>query len=258
MTRRLIALLALLALPALADDLPPRQKFLTVDDSGALNSTNAIATQADIARVSASNQVAQAELQASQAGYNQANTLLGVVASNLAAQAVHGFYGVELSSFDAAVVFDEATARLVIVGWEDTGETSVVKGVPVAKWTVRIAFNQDLQTVQPYLAYDKVLGGVAQADWDNLAPDFVSAPVREEGTWTDKDGTPCNYIYRMSAWVPAEPSGFMFVRIPNDAALADGATLDLPYGVRNGVTRQVQFGNKTLVYQGGLLVGVVE
>lgn len=256
--RRALALLALLALPALADGLPPRQRYLMVDDSGALNSTNAIATQADIARVSASNQVAQAELQASQAGYNQANTLLGVVASNIAAQAVNGFYGVELSSFDAAVVFDEATARLVIVGWESTDQTSVIHGIPVAKWIVRIAFNQDLQTVQPYLAYDKVINGAAQADWDNLGPDFVSAPVREEGTWTDKDGTPCNYLYRMEAWVPTEPSGFMFVRVPNDAALADGAVLDLPYGVRNGLTTQVQFGNKVLVYRGGLLVGVTE
>lgn len=256
--RRALALLALLALPALADGLPPRQRYLMVDDSGALNSTNAIATQADIARVSASNQVALAELQASQAGYNQANTLLGVVASNIAAQAVHGFYGVELSSFDAAVVFDEATARLVIVGWESTDQTSVIHGIPVAKWIVRIAFNQDLQTVQPYLAYDKVINGAAQADWDNLGPDFVSAPVREEGTWTDKDGTPCNYLYRMEAWVPTEPSGFMFVRVPNDAALADGAELDLPYGVRNGLTTQVQFGNKVLVYRGGLLVGVTE
>lgn len=250
------AIAALLALSAFADELLPRQRYLMVDDAGTLNSTNAVALQSDLARVSASNQVAQAELQASKAGYNQANTLLGVVASNIAAQAVHGFYGVELSSFDAAVVFDEETARLVIIGWEDLNETDVVKGVPVAKWRIRFAFNQDLQTVQPYIGYNQVMGGVARAEWDNLGPEFVSVPVREEGTWTAGDGTPCNYIYRVDAWVPSEPSGFAFVRVPNDAALADGAKLDLPNGVRNGRSVTITWGGNVMTWQGGLLVEV--
>ena len=254
--KRIPAIAALLALSAFADELPPRQRYLMVDDAGTLNSTNAVASQADLARVSASNQVAQAELQASKAGYNQANTLLGVVASNIAAQAVHGFYGVELSSFDAAVVFDEATARLVIIGWEDLNETDVVKGVPVAKWRIRFAFNQDLQTVQPYIGYNQVMGGVARAEWDNLGPEFVSVPVREEGTWTAGDGTPCNYIYRVDAWVPSEPSGFAFVRVPNDAALADGGKLDLPNGVRNGRSVTITWGGNVMTWQGGLLVEV--
>lgn len=254
--KRIPAIAALLALSAFADELPQRQRYLMVDDAGTLNSTKAVALQTDLARVSASNKVAQAELQAAQAGYNQANTFLGVVASNIAAQAVHGFYGVELSSFDAAVVFDEETARLVIIGWEDLNETDVVKGVPVAKWRLRFACNQDLQTVQPYIGYNQVMGGVARAEWDNLGPEFVSVPVREEGTWTAGDGTPCNNIYRVDAWVPSEPSGFVFVRVPNDAALADGPTLDLPNGVRNGRSVTITWGGNVMTWQGGLLVEV--
>lgn len=260
MTTKALTTLILLAAAsaALADGLPPRQRLLTVDDSGALNSTNALATQADLARVSASNQLAQAALLAARDGYRQAGDLLGSVASNLAAQAVYGFYGVELSSFDAAVVFDESEARLKVAGFSRTDETSVVNGVPCGKWTVRFAFNQDLQSAQPYLAYAPVVNGAPREEWDNLAPDFVTAPVREEGAWTDGEGNTYEYLYRMEAWIPSEPSGFLFIRVPNDAALADGATLDLPNGTRGGQTVEVRWGGKTLRFAGGLLVGVSE
>ena len=60
----------------------------------------------------------------------------------------------------------------------------------------------------------------------------------------------------MDAWVPSEPSGFTFVRVPNDAALADGATLDLPNGVRNGRSVTITWGGNVMTWQGGLLVEV--
>lgn len=257
MTKRTASLfLAAVAFAVLADDLPPRQRVLTVDDAGRLNSTNAIATQAELAAVAASNQISRVELAASQNGYREATNLLAATASSIVAQSVVGFYSLELTSFDAAVAFDESTAKLKIIGVEDLNETSTVQGVPVGKWRVRFAFNQDLQSVQPYLAYVPVLNGTPRDDWDNLAPDFVSAPVRETGTYTDGDGNQYTYLYYIDAWLPSEPAGFTYIRVPNDAALADGATLDLPNGVKGGQTATVTWGGKTLVFTGGVLTGV--
>ena len=115
-----------LAFAAFAD-LPPRQRELMVGDDGKLNSTNAVATQADLARVAASNQVAMAEQNAARQGFDQAVDLLSAVATNIAAGTPIVFYSVELSSFDAAVVFDETTAKVMVIGYEDMKDDSTIQ-----------------------------------------------------------------------------------------------------------------------------------
>lgn len=248
---------AIVAVSAFAD-LPPKQMVLTVDDAGNLNSTNAVATQADLAKIAASNQLAVAEQQAASEGFNQAVELLTAVATNVAAGTPIVFYSVELSSFDAAVVFDEAKAKVLIISWTQMDESSTVQGVAVHKWRMRFAFTDDLQSVKPLLGYAQVLNGTARSEWDFLADDFVSAPVAESGTYTDGDGNEYNYIYHVDVWMPDENSGFSYIRVPNDAVVADGATLDLPNGVRGGASTTVSWGGKTLTFKGGLLVGVSE
>ena len=246
-----------LALAAFAD-LPPRQRELMVGDDGKLNSTNAVATQADLARVAASNQVAMAEQNAARQGFDQAVDLLSAVATNIAAGTPIVFYSVELSSFDAAVVFDETTAKVMVIGYEDMKENSTIQGVASHKWRIRFAFTDDLQTVQPLVGYAQVLNGTPRNEWEFLAEDFVSSPVAESGTYVDGDGNSYSHIYYVDAWLPSQNSGFSYVKIPNDAAIADGATIDLPNGVKDGVSTTVSWGGKTLTFKGGLLVGVSE
>lgn len=251
-----LASLALVAASAMSE--VSQKRLLTVNDAGELNSTNAVATQAQLAAVSASNQIARAEQQMAAEGFNQAVDLLGAVATNVAAGTPIVFYSVELSSFDAAVVFDEATAKVKIIGWEGMDESSTVQGVAVHKWRMRFAFTDDLQSVKPLLGYAQVINGTARSEWDFLADDFVSAPVAESGTYTDGDGNEYNHIYHVDVWMPDENSGFSYIRIPNDAAVSDGATLELPNGVRGGASTTVSWGGKTLRFVGGLLVGVSE
>lgn len=254
---RKFLLLLLLPLALFADD-PPRMRELMVDDAGNLNSTNAVATQADLARVAASNQVAMAEQAAARKGFDQAVSLLSAVATNVAAGTPVVFYSVELSSFDAAVTFDESTAKVKIIGYEDQGETSTVAGVSVKKWRLRFAFTDNLQSVKPLVGYAQVLDGAARDDWEYIADDLVDAPVLDTGTYTDGDGNSYSYLYHIDFWMPAENTGFAYVRVPNDAAVADGATLDLPNGVAGGATTTVVWGGKTLTFRGGLLTGVSE
>lgn len=257
---------AIFALAALASifsfcllaDLPPAQRELMVDDAGNLNSTNAVATQADLAAVAASNQIAVAEQNAAREGYNQAVDLLSAVATNIAAGTPIVFYSVELSSFDAAVVFDESTAKVKIIGFDKTTTTSTIQGVACQKWIMRFAFTDDLQSVQPLVSYNQVINGTPRAEWEFLASDFVGAPTSESGTYTDGDGNSYTHLYSMDVWLPTENSGFAYIDIPNDAAVADGATLDLPNGVKDGATTTVTWGGKTLTFKGGLLVGVTE
>lgn len=250
-------LLMLLPLALFADD-PPRMRELMVGDDGRLNSTNAVATQADLAKVAASNQVAVAEQEAAREGFDQAVVLLGAVATNVAAGTPVVFYSVELSSFDAAVVFDEAKEKCLVTAIQDLQETDVKNGVLCRKWRMRFAFTTSLQTVKPLVGYAQVLNGTARADWEYVADDLVSDPVADPGTYTDDDGNDYSNLYHIDYWMAAENSGFSYVRIPNDAAVADGATLDLPNGVAGGATTTVMWGGKLLTFRGGLLVGVTE
>lgn len=256
--KRLLAFASIFCSLCALADLPPAQRELMVDDAGKLNSTNAVATQADMARIAASNQLAVAEQRAAKEGFDQAVELLSAVATNVAAGTPIVFYSVELSSFDAAVVFDETKAKVKVIGLESLNESGTIQGVACRKWRMRFAFTEDLQTVQPLVGYAQVLDGVPRSEWEYLAEDFVSAPVAEPGTYEDKDGNTYEHIYYVDIWPPSENQGFSYVKIPNDAALADGATIDLPNGVRDGVSTTVVWGGKTLTFKGGLLVGVSE
>lgn len=258
---RIARLSALLAMSFFASNLvaePVRQKLLTVGDGGELNSTNAVATQADLAAIAASNQIAAAEQEAAREGFNQAVSLLSAVATNIAAGTPTVFFGVEISTFDAAVAFDEAKDKVKIVAFEDQNTSSVIGGVLCEKWRMRFAFTADLQTVKPQIGYAQVIDGVPRADWEYLADELVDSPVSESGTYTDGDGNTYDHIYHIDHWLPKENSGFSYVRVPNDAAVADGATIDLPNGVQGGATTVVTWGGKTLTFKGGLLVGVSE
>lgn len=256
--KRLLAFASIFCSLCALADLPPAQRELMVGDNGKLNSTNAVATQADLARIAASNQLAVAEQRAAKEGFDQAVELLSAVATNVAAGTPIVFYSVELSSFDAAVVFDETKAKVKVIGIESINESGTIQGVSCRKWRMRFAFTEDLQTVQPLVGYAQVLDGVPRSEWEFLAEDFVSAPVVEQGTYEDKDGNTYEHIYYVDIWLPSENQGFSYVKIPNDAALADGATIDLPHGVRDGVSTTVVWGGKTLTFKGGLLVGVSE
>ena len=247
----------ILAAFSLADD-PPRQRLLTVKDGGEISSTNAVATQADLARIAASNQIAVAEQNAAREGFNQAVELLGAVATNMAAGTPTVFYSVELSTFDAAVAFDESKDKVMIIAYQALNETSTVGGVLCSRWRVRFAFTADLQTVKPQVGYAQVLNGVPRADWEYLADEMVDSPVLDTGTYTDEDGNPYDHLYHVDFWMPQEGSGFNYIRVPNDAAIADGAMIDLPNGVQGGATTTVVWGGKTLTFKGGLLVGVSE
>lgn len=249
--------MAAFAISAFAN-LPSDMRELMVDDAGNLNSTNAVATQADLARIASSNQLAVAEQNAVKKGYDQAVDLLGAVATNIAAGTPIVFYSVELTSFDSAVVFDEQKDKICICDFESTREIATMQGVECEKYAFKIAFTADLQTVKPMVAYAQVLNGAPRSDWDYLSDDLVTDPVLESEDYTDKDGNTYSHVYSLYAWFPKEGSGFSYVRIPNDAAIADGATINLPNGVKGGATTTVVWGGKTLKFIGGLLVEVVE
>ena len=96
--KRLLAL-ALVLTAAISPARAVTNVVLFVDEYGAVSSTNAMVTQAQIAAVAASNQLVLAEMEAAEAGYQAAIALLRQVAQSMATTPI-AFYGVELVGFN--------------------------------------------------------------------------------------------------------------------------------------------------------------
>ena len=224
---------------------------LTVDEYGHVSPTNALVTQAQIAAVAASNQLVLAEMEAAEAGYNAALELLTATAQSMLTTPIV-FYGVEVVGFDAAVVFGE-DARCAICRFVPTVavETKDVGGISIEcrKWSLGLAFTDRLQGVQPLVAYSTNVNG--RAEWDNLNPVLVSSPVLQEGTWTDGSSNTYANVYLMDCWIPVRWTGFVAVRVPNDAVSGDGSTMEHP-GAKGGINCELIIGTNHIEYVNGV------
>ena len=250
--KRLIAFLALAALPAFAG---VTNRVLYVDQDGNVSSTNALATQADMAAVSATNALIQAKMDAVADGYSTATQLLTMAAQSVVMNPVV-YASLEFVGFEAAVTFDP-NSKVYVTGLTPTGESLTVNGTSCRKVVLDFGFQESLQTVKPWIEYSLQLDGAPRAEWDFLADDYVATPVSKAGTF-EVGGDLYSHLYSVDLAVPADTaSGFFAVTIPNDAASSDGSVMDMP-GMKDGYTGTQTWGGHTLTFKGGYLVGVSE
>lgn len=227
-------------------------RVLFVDQDGKVSSTNALATQAELAAVAQSNNLVRAEQAAVADGYNTATQLLTLAAQSITTIPTV-YQSVEFVGFEAAIQFSE-DAQVYITHVERTAVTATKNDVLCSKVLLNFAFTENLQTVQPFVEYSPQLDGVPRAEWDFLADGFVSAPAAIPGSFTDASGTTYENLYSMEAWVPSEfSSGFFGVWIPNDAVISDGSVMDMP-GIRDGFEGTVEWDNIKIQYVGGYAV----
>lgn len=250
--KRLIALLALAALPAFAG---VTNRVLYVDQDGNVSSTNALATQADMAAVSATNALIQAKMEAVADGYSTATQLLTMAAQSVVMNPVV-YASLEFVGFEAAVTFDP-NSKVYVTGLTPTGESLTVNGTSCRKVVLDFGFQEPLQTVKPWIEYSLQIDGAPRAEWDFLADDYVATPVSKTGTF-GVGGDLYSHLYSVDLAVPADAaSGFFAVTIPNDAASSDGSVMDMP-GMKDGYTGTQTWGGHTLTFRGGYLVEVSE
>ena len=241
-----------LTLAALSGYASMTNRVLYVDQDGRVSSTNALATQAELAAIAESNAIVRAEQAAAADGYNTATQLLSLAASSIISTPVV-FMSPEVVGFEAAVTFrDDSKVYItdISIGDESGGLLPV---------TIDFAFQESLQSVKPNVEYISSLnGGISRGEWDFVADEYVSDPVSKPGTYTDKGGNTYANLYSITANVPSGlGSGFFGIWIPNDAASSDGSVMDMP-GISGGYTGTQSWGGHTLTFKGGYLVGVDE
>lgn len=245
-----LVLAALLSVPLSAGT---TNRILTVDQDGNVSSTNALATAAQLAAVAQSNELIKVQQQASADGYNTATGLLAMAAASITTTPVV-YQSLEFTGFEASVSFPE-DAQVYTTQIDVKDETSTVDGTVMRKISLDFAFTENLQTVKPYVQYAAQLEGAGpKADWNCLSDELVSDPVLLSGSYTDAGGNVYNNRYTIDAWVPYDYArGFFGVLIPNHAADATGAVMDMP-GVKNGISGDILWGNATITYKGGYAI----
>ena len=239
--------------------------LLYADQYGNLSSTNAIATSAEIAAVSASNVVAQGIQRANAEGYATATNLMTQIANSLANSPIV-FACLELASFTGAITFDVETSKCTIFAWNiDNGVTEMktvgANTFECTRITCGYAFTSNIDGLKPLIPYceqldaENVVSTANEANWEFLNDALVDAPVPVEGTpYTAQDGTRFTNFYEIHLWIPTDRiSGFFRISCKPEIIEGDGNVLDT-VGVVGGATGTVTNGTVVLNMKGGYIM----
>lgn len=231
-----IAALSLAAGPAAARG---RSLALMVDEDGRLNSTNAIATTADLAATAASALVADAKAEAAKDATDAGTNMIAGISAAIASSELVVYVKGRVSAFEAGVLFDP----------DDR----------IAIYDFKVQANADGTTTAKAWWYStKPIGNSdVYFDWADSLTDKTFSPVAADsnvplGTQTVGSNTFEN-AYLMTKTFDTMPQSFFRVGLEPDTPSGDGAMMDIK-GVVGGLTGVVQPG-ETLVISNGVVVG---
>lgn len=248
--KNIIALFAILFAAALQAAPNVTNTVLMVDQRGKLN-VEGIASVEDVATNSVKVQIAEEKARAAQATARGVTNALQATVANIMSNNVVIYRSGFCDSFEP------------LVPWTDD-DTLIIKE---ARWGTRTAASMavevdycctaNLGTFKPtFMHHDTLVGG--RDDFLQLDEANVSTPVFHPGSVTIADQTYSGY-YTTTVTIPSPGLGnsyFLWNKLVGDTPGGDGATLDLPNGVTEGVTATVNWGDKRLTFTGGVLTGV--
>lgn len=216
-----------------------RRLSLMVDEEGRLNSTNAVATAADLSAAAAGALVADAKAEAAKDATDAGTNMIAGVSAAIASSELVVYVKGRVSSFEAGVLFgpDDEIGIYDFKVQANEGGTTTVKTwwfstVPIGSSDVYLKWADSL-TNKTFTAVD--------AD--------SNVPL---GTQTVGSNTYQN-AYLMTKTFASLPQSFFRVGLEPDATSGDGSMMDIK-GVVGGFTGRIVAG-ETLVVSNGVVVG---
>ena len=225
---------------------------LMVDQHGDLN-VEGVASVADIATNSVKVSIAEAKAQAAQeTAVGVTNAIQGVV-GNIMSNNVVVYRSGFADSFVALVIYTDNDILLIKEArWLERSASQI-------RVEIDYCCTADIGATKPIVMHRNTLAGIeSRADFAELADGNVTTPTYSAGEVVIGGQTYAG-VYTITATVPnpvASASYFLWIKVSGDTPGGDGATLDLPNGVTGGITGDVVWGDKTLVFKGGVLTGV--
>lgn len=246
--KKLIAAAALAPLLAFAGG-TVTNKFLTVDQHGRLN-TAGVATVESVVSNAVKVQVAQAKAEAASLAAATVDEDTTMLAANIVSNRVTIFRGSHSDGFSAMVVITEA-------------DKLACKDFKLLSYSGRVAtFQLDYVCLADIRAMKPV---VKANDHCTAKAEFVTVPASavildpanpHEETWEAGDVTYSNF-YRLTFTQELETypdQYFLYIAADGDAPSSGGAGMDLPNGVKGGISCTVGNGWDVEIYK-GLAVG---
>ena len=223
---------------------------LMVDQNGSLN-VDGVASVEAVSSNAAKVVVAEQKAEIARETATAVSNSIDAVVQNLMANNEVIYRSGFSDSFAPLIVFTENDKLVVAeVRWIERTAAQLVADIDYA-CTV------DLGTTKPTVMHRETISG-ARSNFYELSDANVTAPVYHAESRTVGGNTFSGY-YTVRATIPNPSSStayFLWIKCEADAPSGDGATLDLPNGVTGGVTETVTWGNRTLSFVGGVLMGV--
>ena len=234
-------------------------EVLFIDQNGNVSRPETLATTADMAAnkaalLSADEKAAAAE-SAARAGTNMVAGIIADIGRNELTIYRWGY----TDGLSAAVAIDP-DAELLIHDFDPLNE---VTDNGLAAFSLSYALKNSAPVdVQPIIRWSATVEVKSEtstrtrADYVALDPAQVEPATRLDGEYVDASGKVYPYTYGVKFYAPQDDKGFFLVELTPDDAAGDGSAIDLPNGVKGGVTARVPFGDSVLVIEGGVIVGV--
>ena len=223
---------------------------LMVDQRGNLN-VEGVASVADVATNSVKVQIAEAKADAANATARGVTNVLQAVVMNIMSNNVVVYRSGFSDSFAAIVdIGPDDKLAMCEARWIEKSAAQIVVEIDYVT-------TANLGTIKPTVLHHNTIEN-GRTDFQELDDANVTAPVyhAEQRVYQDQ---PFAGYYTIRATIPnpaSTTSYFLWIKADGDAPSGDGVTFDIPNGVTGGYTGVVQWGDRTLNFRGGVLVGV--
>ena len=240
--------IVMLAAPILFATPNVTNTVLMVDQNKKLN-VEGIASVEDIATNRVATAIAEQKAQAAQETANSvSNAIQGVIGNIMSNNVVVYRTGFSDSFSSLVVITEEDTYAIYDAKWTQTPTlvTCVLKYVCTA----------NLGTSKPLVYTKNTLEG-GKGDFDLSDESDVTTPVFHATEVVYNNQTFSGY-YETTVSIrnpSSTASYFLWIKANPDTPSGDGATLDLPHGVTDGATVDVEWGGYILHFSGGVLRG---
>lgn len=214
---------------------------LMVDENGNLNSTNAVATVADLSSAAASALLADAKAEAASSAAARGTNMVASVANAIAATELAVYVRGNVSSFDAATLF----------GPDDKIDVYDFRVTPLEDGTKEVCAWW-FSTV-PIGSSDVGFKWADSLDDGTNAFQVIAADSNVSLGQQVVGGNTYENAYMMTKVMPSIPQSFFRIWLEPDEPSGDGSAMEI-CGVKGGYTGTVVAG-ETLVVSNGVVVG---
>jgi hypothetical protein len=224
---------------------------VTVDQTGKVNDTNAVAQAAQMAANQVKADIALAKAEAAADAAASATGTLHEVVRQIGENELVIYRQGFTDSLGVAVVLPEDTKCRIAYYKPNTG---VRPSDGYVQHTIRYALTENADGIEAGVKVASPL--VALEDFARLDPSLMDPVMRLPGETYEFGGERYPYVYEITFYLPPGQQSFAVVYLDPDDAEVDGATFVIENGIAGGASDTVEIGGKRFTFTGGLLTGV--